>query len=320
MTPSAPDYTPSALLGTPQIAPWPLLIKPGRNTVVTATYSANQCKVDRDWITDLEKSSDLDFYNSNPTTYPAIVTAPYGLSKPIALTFDLIASLNQANSTPTAQASWQEFLRQTLVATQVDTMQRTSYVPYDPITLALSLNNQGPATPVTVQVELPAGAIWMGTGTPDASNRVVMNLTLAATKVQTLPISFRLPANAGTQNVRLDVYNGTLASPITATAIATQQLSFPVQDIPTRLSAVKSAVDGWSKFNADGIYIISAQTQMKLAELQLNKGHNDLAIAALAEAGEQMAHMSHISNSAATRVALDDLMRAVEYQWYLQQH
>jgi hypothetical protein len=319
ITPTAPVYTPSTLLGQPKAAAWPLLVKPGSHTTVTATYSASQCTVDRDWIGALETLPDLLFYNAPVSTYPAIVTSSYGLSKPIGLTFDLISSLSQASGTPTTKASWQELLKQTLAATQVDTTQRTSYVPSELITLPLTLNNQGPATPVTILVELPAGAVWQGTGTPDASNRVVINQTLTANATQTIPLPLRLPTTTATHGVRLSVYNGTLSSPITASTIATQQLNYNVVDLATRLSSVRSAVNGWSVFSLDGGYIVAAQTQMNIAQLKLSLGFDDLAIAALAEAGEQMSQMTHTSNSAATRQALDELMRAVQYRWYLQQ-
>jgi hypothetical protein len=319
VTPTAPTYTPSTLLGHPVAAAWPLLLKPGSRTVVTATYNASQSTIDRDWITLLETLPDLPFYNTPVSTYPAIVTSSYGLSKPIGLTFDLISSLSQGSGTPTAKAGWQELLKQTLAATQIDTTQRSSYVPAELITLPLTLNNQGPATPITIQVELPAGAVWLGTGTPNSSNRVIINQTLTANTTQTIPLPLRLPTTAGTQGVRLSVYNGTLTSPITATAIATQQLNYSVVDIATRLSSVRSAVNGWSIFSLDAAPIIAAQTQMNIAQLNINSGHDDIAIAALAEAGEQMAQMTHTANSAATRQALDDLMRAVQYRWYLQQ-
>ncbi|WP_167248054.1 carboxypeptidase regulatory-like domain-containing protein [Acinetobacter sp. Tr-809] len=285
----------------------------GSRAKVTADYDGRYCAgFDKDWITSIETIVDLKFYICNSQAkYPAIVTANYGDSKPLALSFDLLRSLIMDGSiSPAKQQAWKNLLKQSLSYQQVDASKRLSYAPKEPVYLSAKLNsNQNAQT--TIVVQLPAGAQWLGAGTV-TNNQVKFTVSLHAATTENLTLPIVLPSTSGTHAIKVNVYNGTDTS---VTALNSKEYRFLVRGANERYALLDQQIGKWRVGLGDLVQVTAIKTLLGAAKLNSTLGLHDLAIASYAEAGGAMGRLNNIDATAA-RKELDELIRTLQIQWY----
>lgn len=230
--------------------------------------------------------------------------APYGRGKPVALAFDLPASLNLANGgqIPAAnspltlpQKRWDAALTELLAPRQ--SVARSSYVPNEPVHIPLTLDNQS-SQPRTVQleVELPSGAQWLGLD------------------------ALRLPAGSGTHVVRtsvLSIASGT----IIPQALAQQENRYMVRTLDERFNLLKQSINNWnSSAGASWLELTALKTHFLLLDQYYRLGQWELALLQAGHISDDLAAMRSTQDSkiTANRIELDELMRGLQIRWYLQ--
>lgn len=315
MTPTSPVYPDISTIGKPKTQNKQFALKMGSKSIVTATYDGRYCTgFQQDWVRALEVFIDVGFYACNSNNkYPAMITANYGSGKPISMSFDLLNSLQQFGSDPAGRLQWKELLKQTLSYQKVDYSNRVSYVPKEAVNLTVNLTGVANTT-ANIVVNLPVGATWLGSGQV-VNNQVQLTISLTNSDVKPINLPLRLPSNSGTHAVKVSVYNGT---DVSRTALASLEHRFLVRSVPERLALVKQQVNSWSIFNSDGGNVALVKAKIRLVETKLALGQDDFAIGVLGEAGGIMSKMNMDVTS--TRTELDNLMRAVQIQWFNKQN
>ncbi len=285
----------------------------GKNAKITADYDGGYCKgFDKDWIKNIEANVNSKFYICNAQVkYPAIVTADYGDSKPLALSFDLLKSLITDGSTSTnKQQAWKELLKQSLSYQQVDATKRLSYAPKEPVYLNVKLNSNQD-TQVTIMVQLPQDAQWLGSGIVN-NNQVKFTVPLSAITTQNITLPIVLPTNSGTHVIKVDVYNGTDTG---ATALNSREYRFLVRGVNERIALLDQQISKWRTEVSNWGQIARIKALLTTAKLKTSQRSYDHAIAHYAEVGGAMDHLDNIDFRAA-RKELDELIRTLQIQWY----
>lgn len=285
----------------------------GKNAKITADYDGGYCKgFDKDWIKNIEANVNSKFYICNAQVkYPAIVTADYGDSKPLALSFDLLKSLITDGSTSTnKQQAWKELLKQSLSYQQVDATKRLSYAPKEPVYLSVKLNSNQD-TQATIVVQLPQDAQWLGSGTVN-NNQVKFTVPLSAITTQNITLPIVLPTNSGTHVIKVNVYNGTDTG---TTALNSREYRFLVRGVNERIALLDQQISKWRTEVSNWGQIAKIKALLTVGKLKTSQQSYDHAIAHYAEAGGAMDHLDNIDFRAA-RKELDELIRTLQIQWY----
>ncbi|MBJ9738951.1 carboxypeptidase regulatory-like domain-containing protein [Acinetobacter oleivorans] len=285
----------------------------GKNAKITADYDGGYCKgFDKDWIKNIEANVNSKFYICNAQVkYPAIVTADYGDSKPLALSFDLLKSLITDGSTSTnKQQAWKELLKQSLSYQQVDATKRLSYAPKEPVYLSVKLNSNQD-TQATIVVQLPQDAQWLGSGTVN-NNQVKFTVPLSAITTQNITLPIVLPTNSGTHVIKVNVYNGKDTG---ATALNSREYRFLVRGVNERIALLDQQISKWRTEVSNWGQIARIKALLTVGKLKTSQRSYDHAIAHYAEAGGAMDHLDNIDFRAA-RKELDELIRTLQIQWY----
>ena len=285
----------------------------GKNAKITADYDGGYCKgFDKDWIKNIEANVNSKFYICNAQVkYPAIVTADYGDSKPLALSFDLLKSLITDGSTSTnKQQAWKNLLKQSLSYQQVDATKRLSYAPREPVYLSVKLNSNQD-TQATIVVQLPQDAQWLGSGTVN-NNQVKFTVPLSAITTQNISLPIVLPTNSGTHVIKVNVYNGTDTG---TTALNSREYRFLVRGVNERIALLDQQISKWRTEVSNWGQIAKIKALLTVGKLKTSQQSYDHAIAHYAEAGGAMDHLDNIDFRAA-RKELDELIRTLQIQWY----
>jgi len=285
----------------------------GKNAKITADYDGGYCKgFDKDWIKNIEANVNSKFYICNAQVkYPAIVTADYGDSKPLALSFDLLKSLITDGSTSTnKQQAWKNLLKQSLSYQQVDATKRLSYAPKEPVYLNVKLNSNQD-TQATIVVQLPQDAQWLGSGTVN-NNQIKFTVPLSAMTTQNITLPIVLPTNSGTHVIKVNVYNGT---DIGATALNSREYRFLVRGVNERIALLDQQIGKWRTEVSNWGQIAKIKALLTVGKLKTSQRSYDHAIAHYAEAGGAMDRLNNIDFRAA-RKELDELIRTLQIQWY----
>lgn len=285
----------------------------GSNAKITADYDGAYCKgFDKDWIKNVEANVNSKFYICNTQVkYPAIVTADYGDSKPLALSFDLLRSLITDGSASTVkQQAWKNLLKQSLSYQQVDATKRLSYAPKEPVYLSVKLNSNQD-TQVTIVVQLPHDAQWLGSEIVK-NNQVKLTVPLSGITTQNITLPIVLPTNSGTHAIKVNVYNGT---DISTTALNSKEYRFLVRGVNERIALLDQQIGKWRTEIVNWGHIAKIKALLATAKLKTSQRSYDHAIAGYAEAGGVMDHLNGVDTRAA-RKELDELIRTLQIQWY----
>ena len=308
ITLNAPVFSQPQSIGKVKSAGWPLYLKPTTGTV-TATYGANYCKsVDKDWIRDKE-DEDKEFYGRHhqQLNYPAMVSNQYGYGKGLSMAFDLIASLDQ----PKDKTKWLSLLDQSLLWTNPTVNHRVDYVAQELVAVRSQLKNAGAtAQTIRLQVTLPSGAVWMGTGTVDANRTVTQHITLAANSQQQVWLPILLPSLAGTHQLAIKVLSADGQQ-----IISEKQQSFTVKGIDNRFAEVRIGFEQLALNKWDDKLRDRAVGEIRDAQYLWNKGRYQEALAGL---GDASAYVRNIEGRDVSkeRLALDILMKGLSIQWF----
>lgn len=335
-----PLLTTTARKGQSFTANWPVLLEPLTDaTQTSATFDA--AKKLGIWV---ELSLDLDAkpisYFHQLRSYTAVSTAPYGRGQPVALAFDLPASLAAANAgqiplpasvaTP-PQKRWDYALTELLAPRQ--RVERSSYVPSEPVHVPVTLENQSSqARTLQIDIELPSGARWLGrqggTQTIPASaqtqSKISYQLTIPANSKVTEMVALRLPAQGGTSVVRTTVSGVSgIGTVTTTTQLAQQENRFLVRTLDERFNLFKQTIKSWNSSNgASWLELTKLKTDLLLLDTYYSHGHWELAILQAGHISDDLAAMRSAKDSriGANRIELDELLRGMEISWYLQRN
>lgn len=336
---NTPLKTTTARKGQSLTANWPLLLEPiSSYTQVSATFDGSK----KLGIT-VEHCNDAgakpnSHYQQTLSAYPAVTMAPYGRGKPVALAFDLPASLSLANGgqipatnnlVTLPQKRWDAALTELLTPRQ--SVARSSYVPNEPVHIPLTLDNQS-SQPRTVQleVELPSGAQWLGRegGTqnvPASSQtqaKVTYQISLPANSKFSEVVALRLPAASGSHVVRTSVL-AVVGGNVMPQALAQQENRYVVRTLDERLALLNQSMNNWnSSAGASWIELKKARAGMVLVDKFYRFGQLELAIKQAGELSDDLAAMRSAQDSriTANRIELDELMRGLQIRWYLQRN
>lgn len=272
-------------------------------------------------------------------SYPAILTAPYGRSQPIALAFDLSRSLQfvadgvvPSPITPTTapnlkQQRWDDTLQQLLTphASALGNAQpRSSYVPRESVQLPIRLNNPSdqPQT-VYLAIDLPIGAMWRdGQGgissntSPTPVSQVRYPVTIAANTAHIERLSLHLPSVTGTHALRVRV----LSAPDSTEPMAEHEQRYLVRSVEQRSSLLRTTLNGWSTQASDRIRVHNAVKYLGLAEHFWRKGENGHALFYAGLLTDELIQLSsrlqpHVPPA---RIEADELLRALQIEWHTQ--
>lgn len=335
---ATPLKTTTARKGQSLTANWPLVLEPISNyTQVSATFDGSK-KVGILIDISLESGAKPISYFQSLSTYPAVTMAPYGRGKPVALAFDLPASLSLANGgqipatnnlVTLPQKRWDAALTELLTPRQ--SVARSSYVPNEPVHIPLTLDNQS-SQPRTVQleVELPSGAQWLGReggtqNTPASSQsqaKVTYQLTLPANSKSTEVVALRLPAASGSHVVRTSVL-GVVGGSINPQALAQQENRYVVRTLDERFNLLKQSINNWnSSAGANWLELTALKTHFLLLDTHYRLGQWELALLQAGHVSDDLAAMRSAQDSriTANRIELDEFMRGLQIRWYLQRN
>ncbi|PTQ90505.1 FG-GAP-like repeat-containing protein [Agitococcus lubricus] len=306
MSLTAPVFSQPQSIGKVKSAGWPLYLKPTTGTV-TATYGANYCtSVNKDWIRDKE-DEDKTFYGRHQTSYAAMVSNQYGYGKGLSMAFDLIASLDQ----PTEKTKWLSLLDQSLSWSNPTVNHRVDYVPQELVAVRSQLKNAGAtAQTIRLQVTLPSGAVWMGTGTVDANRTVTQTITLAANSQQQVWLPILLPSLAGTHQLTIKTLSADGQQ-----ILSEKQQPFTVKSIDSRFAEVRIAFEQLAFNKQDDKLRDKAVDEIKDAQYLWSKGRYQEA---LSELGDASVYIREIEGRDVSkeRLALDILMKGLSIQWF----
>ena len=337
---STPLQTTTARRGQSLTANWPVLLEPLTSyTQLSATFSAS--KKLGIWVEACyEDGAKPNSYFHTLTNYPAVATAPYGRGRPVALAFDLPASLTLANggklpvstTSPTAsQKRWDYALTELLANRQ--TIARSSYVSAEPVQVPITLDNQSNQERVIqVDVELPSGSLWLGRqggtqtvpASTQAQSKISYQLKVAANSKTTELIALRLPGNSGTHVVRTTVssVNGT-GSVTSNTLLAQQENRYLVRSLDERLALLKQSINDWnSSQGASWLELSKLKTDLFLLDKYYRYGQWELAILQAGHVSDDLANMQSAKDSriGSTRIELDEFLRGLQIRWYQQRN
>jgi hypothetical protein len=332
--------TSTARKGQPYTANWPVLLEPLTTaTQTSATFDAAK-KLGISIEISFEIGAQPNSYFHQLSKYPAVSTAPYGRGQPVALAFDLPASLAQANAgqipltdTPATlpQKRWDYALNELLAPRQ--RIARSSYVPHEPVHVPVVLENQSTQErTVQIDVELPSGALWLGrqggTQTIPASaqtqSTVSYQLKLPANSKVTEMVALRLPANAGTHAIRTTISSVTGIGSVTSTTeLAQQENRYLVRTLDQRFSLLKQSINGWNSSNgANFLELIKIKADLLLLDTYYHLGQWELAILQAGVVSDDLAAMRSAKDSriTANRIELDEFLRGLQIRWYIQRN
>lgn len=337
---TTPLQTTTARRGQPVAANWPVLLEPLTSyTQLSATFSASK-KLGLQVDACHEAGAKPNSYFHTVKDYPAVATAPYGRGRPVALAFDLPASLTLANGgkLPAAgalphasQKRWDYALTELLVNRQA--LARSSYVSAEPVQVPITLENQSnQERTLQVDVELPSGSSWLGRqgGTRNlpaaaqAQTKISYQLTIAANSKTTELVALRLPGTSGTHVVRTTVssISGT-GSATSTTLLAQQENRYLVRSLDERLTLLKQSINNWnSSPGASWLQLGKLKTDLFLLDQYYRYGQWELAILQAGHVSDDLANMQSAKDSriVSNRIELDEFLRGLQIRWYLQRN
>lgn len=288
----------------------------------------------------LEIGAKPNSYFQTLTHYPAIATAPYGRGRPVALAFDLPASLTLANggklpvvgTTPTAsQKRWDYALTELLANRQA--IARSSYVSGEPVQVLITLDNQSnQERTIQIDVELPSGSSWLGrqggiqtiSAAAQAQAKISYQFKVAANSKSTELIALRLPGTSGTHVVRTTVSSVSGTGSATSTTLLDQQENrYLVRSLDERLALLKQSINGWnSSEGASWLELSNLKTDLLLLDKYYRYGQWELAILQAGHVSDDLAGMQSAKDSriVSNRIELDEFLRGLQIRWYLQRN
>lgn len=333
--------------GYPFNSNWAVLLEPRQpdtaynQTQVSATFNgAHKLDLFLEWVESTKKGHEDNYYNQPLRAYPAITQGTYGNGKPVALAFDLISSLNLATSTgkpivppelaKRAELRWDGALKQLLTPRRNNAL---SYAPLEPVRIPVMVDNKSNQTKtVTVSIDLPQGSMWLDTqGGVDLADAVPLNsnhiqgaysyqLAVPANSQHTDLLTLRLPQQAGTHGVRVTI---TTEKNGVSKTLNQKELRYVVRGVSERLNLLQSHLDGFSVFGTDGYLVLNLKMQLALIKEHIKNGVYELAVYESARMGttfSQMQNPSQGQDTKALRLELDELLRALQMQWYVSRH
>ncbi|MGP5064559.1 carboxypeptidase regulatory-like domain-containing protein [Psychrobacter celer] len=313
--------------GNPFVASWVQWLAPIdlNKTEIWATIKGQPKRV-TEWAQRREHDKD----------YPAILSQRYGNGKPVATSFDVISSLDLATSanllpypdstsnTNAQELHWDNILTQTLLSRRQNP--KLDYVPSEVVRTPIKLANTGSKErKIFVKVDLPSGSQWLGYngGTDNVTkNDDTINYQITVKAGQTINdvLTLRLPAASGTHPLRVTVSDVTSGAQ-NAPELEQIQVRYLVRDIDARINLINNTIQSWNVLETNGFHKLNAKTKMSLIYTHRKTGVRQLAVYEAANLATVISIMQEKDNSKELeqlRYEIDELLRALQIDWYME--
>ncbi|ELA09187.1 FG-GAP repeat-containing protein [Moraxella macacae 0408225] len=255
--------------------------------------------------------------------FNAISAAPYGNGYPIAVSFDLIRSLDLArtsklpiyqNNANASQLRWHGILSQLLKDRKVKS--RAEYTPSEPVKIPITLNNHSNnKKQVTVEVILPNTAQWLSQkddifGFINKTKRY--QITLYPKQSLNELLTIRLPEQAGLHTVKVKITDSNKV-------INQLESRYLVKDIDSRIKVLKQHIGSWRVVGTNGALALSAKIQIGLIQTHLNTKVYELAVYEAANLTAMLSKMQDTPTHNLIKLhnEANELLRALQIKWYL---